>query len=55
MADQKADQKKEEMEILTVQDLDVAELERRLEMAATPITPDGWLCDCNENCLVNIG
>lgn len=35
---------------LNLQDLDVHELERRLEMAAAPIAPDGWRCDCNGRC-----
>ena len=42
--------KKHDFQMLNLRDLDVEELERRLEMAASPVTPDGWYCDCNGHC-----
>ena len=41
---------KKELIPLNLRDLDVEELERRLEMAAAPISPDGWVCDCDGEC-----
>lgn len=40
-----------EIEVLDLEDLDVDELEQRLELAAAGgITPDGWICACDDKC-----
>lgn len=48
----------DEIESLNVDDLDIEELERRIELAsAMPMLPDGWICgaDCGSACGANCG
>lgn len=41
--------KNDEVESLNIEDLDVEELERRIEMAAALPSPMGWICSCDSS------
>lgn len=46
--------KRDEMESLNVDDLDIEELEHRLDLAsALPIISDGWQCGTHFTCRTN--
>jgi hypothetical protein len=36
-----------EIECLNIENLDVEELEQRLELTSGAVTPMGWICDCD--------
>lgn len=44
-----------EMESLNADDIDVEELERRIELSGLSADPMAWVCgaDCGENCIAN--
>lgn len=45
-----------DIESLNADDLDIEELERRIELAGLTADPMGWLCgaDCGNNCVGNV-
>lgn len=50
-----SEKKFDEVESLNIEDLDVEELERRIEMAAALPSAMGWICSCdNKLCDNNV-